>query len=338
MMVKRNPAWWVAEFSRAELPVLERTVSELALIRADADRVSTQHISDVVMHDPFMTFKVLRYIQQRRRKSQRVDVTTIAHSLMMLGMNPFLEHFCDQTTLQSRMQNDPQALEGALAVISRARHAAMYARDWAVVRHDLEIDEVTTAALLHDLAELLLWCYAPNHALRMQDMQRELHMRSDAVQREVLGFPLIELQVELAHKWQLPDLICDLMDERHAPTPRSLNVSLAVALARHSAHGWDDPALPDDYAGISRIIGLSPEASRDRVVKVAVKAAADGEWYGVPPAAALLPALSVVPFEAQPAAAALGTARAGPVNASEGNQGFPPRPPSLNPPPPYPSP
>jgi HD-like signal output (HDOD) protein len=303
MLGKRDPAWWVAEFSRAELPVLERTVAELELIRSDVDRVSTQHVSEVVMHDPFMTFKVLRYIQQRRRKSQRVDVTTIAHSLMMIGMNPFLEHFCAQQTLQSRLENDPQALEGALAVISRARHAALYARDWAIQRHDLEIDEVTTAALLHDLAELLLWCYAPELALKMQALQREQHLRSDAVQREVLGFPLIALQVELAHKWQLPDLICDLMDERHSPTSRSLNVSLAVALARHSAHGWDDAALPDDYAGIARIIGQSVEAARERVVRVAVKAAADWDWYGVPPAAALMPALCAAPVEAQPAPA-----------------------------------
>ena len=83
-------------------------------------------------------------------------------------------------------------------------------------------------------------------------------MRSEAAQREVLGFPLIALQLELAHEWQLPDLLCDLMDERHALTPRALNVSLAVAVARHSAHGWDDAALPDDFAAIGRLIGARP--------------------------------------------------------------------------------
>jgi HD-like signal output (HDOD) protein len=298
-----EPGWWVSHFGREELPVLERTVAELESIRLDSERVSTQQVSDVVMHDPLMTFKVLRYIQQRRRKSQVVDVTTIAHSLMMLGMNPFLEHFAQQESLQSRLEASPQALAGALAVISRARHAALYAREWAVLRHDIEIDEVTTAALLHDLAELLLWCCAPDVAMRMQDTQRVLQQRSEAVQREVLGFPLISLQVELGRQWQLPELLCELMDERNALTPRALNVSLAVAVARHSAHGWDDAALPDDYAGIARIIGQSVEAARERVVRVAVKAAADWDWYGVPPAAALMPALCAAPVEAQPAPA-----------------------------------
>ena len=285
--MERNPASWIAAFGRAELPVLERTVAELERVRADVERVQTSHVADLVMHDPLMTFKVLRYIQQRRRRSQLVDVTTIAHSLMMVGMNPFLEHFAAQDTLQDRLAGDPVALQGALAVISRARHAALYARDWAVLRHDIEIDEVTTAALLHDLAELLVWCFAPKVAIQMQETQRVFQMRSEAVQREVLGFPMIALQVELGHAWQLPDLLCDLMDERNALKPRALNVSLAVALARHSAHGWDDAALPDDYAAIGRLIGLSVDAARERVQKIAEKAAVDAGWYELPAPAEL---------------------------------------------------
>ena len=37
-----------------------------------------------------------------------------------------------------------------------------------------------------------------------------------------------------------------LTDDEHAAQPRVRNVLLAVNLARHSANGWDDAALPDD--------------------------------------------------------------------------------------------
>ena len=291
----REPIDWVREFGRAELPVLARSVAELERAAGDIERVTTQQMSEIVMHDPLMTFKVLRYIQQHRHRSLAVDVTTIAHALMMIGLNPFLTHFSGQESLQTRLGHHPAALEGALAVVSRARHAALYARDWAVLRHDIEIDEVTTAALLHDLAELLLWACAPQQAMLIQELQQEHRMRSEAAQRAVLGFPLIALQLELAHKWQLPELLCDLMDERHALTPRSLNVSLAVAVARHSAHGWNDAALPDDFAAIGRLLSMSPDTARERVVKVALKAAQDADWYGVPPAAASLPNIQESP-------------------------------------------
>ena len=284
MTVNREPAHWIREFGRTDLPVLAKSVAELARISGEFESATTQHVAEVVMHDPLMTFKLLRYIQQRRRR-QMVDVTTIAHVLMMIGLSPFLSHFAEQETVQSRLGHHPAALEGALAVVSRARHAALYARDWAVLRHDIEIDEVTTAALLHDLAELLLWCFAPQQAMLIQELQQEHRMRSEGAQRAVLGFPLIALQLELAHEWQLPELLCDLMDERHALTPRSLNVRLAVAVARHSAHGWDDAALPDDFAAIGRLLGLTPEGARERVLKVAARADAESEWYEVPPPA-----------------------------------------------------
>ncbi|HEX2829011.1 MAG TPA: HDOD domain-containing protein [Burkholderiales bacterium] len=280
----RTPQSWISRFGQSELPVLAQTIAALDAVRQDIDNVSMPRLADAVMHDPLMTFKVLRYIQQRRSRRQTGDVTTISHSLMMLGIEPFMAHFADQEPLESRLAANPMALKGARSVISRARHAALYARDWAVLRHDIEIDEVTTAALLHDFAELLLWCFAPTTAVEMEDTRRLFQKRSEAVQRETLGFPMIALQLELAHAWQLPDLICQLMDERHALTPRALNVSLAVALARHSAHGWDDAALPDDFAAIGRLIGLSPDGARERILKIAAKAAPACEAYGIPPA------------------------------------------------------
>jgi len=44
-----------------------------------------------------------------------------------------------------------------------------------------------------------------------------------------------------------------------------LTRKLAVRLARHSAHGWDNPALPDDYIEIGQLLNLSPEAVRQRI-------------------------------------------------------------------------
>jgi hypothetical protein len=41
--------------------------------------------------------------------------------------------------------------------------------------------------------------------------------------------------------------------------PRVRNVSLAVDLARHSANGWNDPALPDDFKAIADLLRINHE-------------------------------------------------------------------------------
>jgi hypothetical protein len=60
-------------------------------------------------------------------------------------------------------------------------------------------------------------------------------------------------------KWKLPKLLVTLMDDDCACQQRVRNVFLAVNLARHSANGWDDVALPDDYEEIGNLLHLQPE-------------------------------------------------------------------------------
>ncbi len=52
------------------------------------------------------------------------------------------------------------------------------------------------------------------------------------------------------------------MDDDHAEQQRVRNVILAVNLARHSANGWDDAALPDDYVEISKLLSIKEEDVR----------------------------------------------------------------------------
>ena len=275
---------WVDMLCVARLPVLARTAAELELLRRDEDGVTPRLVAGVVLHDPIMTVQVLQFLQQNRSQHRNADITTIAHALMMIGTAPFFVHFSAHDSIEARLAGDSAARHGVLGVISRARQAAHYAHDWAKVRHDIDPEEIMIAALLHDMAEILLWCYAPPLALEIIDrLQRNRALRSVDVQQAVLGFRLIDLQLALIKAWQLPDLLRTLMDEQSTRNPRVRNVALAAALARHAAHGWDDLALPDDYTAIANLLGSSADEAAERVASVALQAATEWEWYGVPP-------------------------------------------------------
>ena len=71
-----------------------------------------------------------------------------------------------------------------------------------------------------------------------------------------MGFTLLQLQSELVVRWSLPKLLITLMDVNRANQQRVRNVILAVNLARHSANGWDDATLPDDYEDIGRLLHM----------------------------------------------------------------------------------
>lgn len=273
------PAWAKA-LDAVNVPVLQRTVFELARLRENEEKVIARDIARVLLHDPMFTLRVLRYLQAHRRATQITDITTVEHALMMLGITPFFAHFADLPVVESTLADKPRALEGFMRVACRAHHAALYASDWANLRLDLRADEVAIAALLHDLAEMLLWCFAPETSLAIAEMLREdPGLRSTAAQSKALGFTFAELQAALFAQWQLAPLLQSLMDDMHATHPRVMNVVLAVSLARHSAFGWDNPALPDDYTAAAQFLKLPRPEMLGRVRRCALQAQEARDWY-----------------------------------------------------------
>lgn len=258
---------WVLLFTNNTLPVLRLTQRRVEEMRADVDGVDARELARIILQDPIMTVRVLAYIQPVRGRSLQHDITTIASAVMMSGIEPFFNRFADLLTVEQQLHDaSPQALLGVLQIIRRAQRAADYAQDWAIWRHDINMEEVRIAALLHDLAEILVWCSAPELGLKIQHLQRSNPgMRSADAQRQVLGFTFLDIQLALCGAWHLPDLLRTLIDDDNADLPRVRNVTLAVRLARHSAHSWDDPALPDDYADIGGLLNITPESVRQRL-------------------------------------------------------------------------
>jgi HD-like signal output (HDOD) protein len=252
---------WVAHLSQAEIPVLKRTARELARLREREDQVGGREIAHVVLQDPLMAVKVLAYIEAHRKGRQNADITTIDRAIMMLGITPFFRNFAKLKLIEDHLAEHPAALLGMLKVVARARRAAHFARDWALLRHDLDVDEITVAALLRDIAELLLWCSAPKLAIEVAALKaRNPGMRSRVAQTAVYGLRTVDLQMALCQAWHLPQLLMTLMNEAQANNPRVRNVVLAVNLARHAAEGWTDAALPDDYQAIADLLHLTPDA------------------------------------------------------------------------------
>ncbi len=276
----RSESAWIDYLDGVEIPVLRRTVEELARLRGNEDRVTARDISHVLLHDPMLTLRVLRYLQMHRRAAQTAEITTAEHALMMLGIGPFFSIFVNLPVVESFMENQPEALEGLLRVLYRAHHAMLYAHDWASQRQDLRANEIAIAVLLHDLAEMLFWCFAPNESLKIAALRcSDETLRSNVAQTTVLGFKLSDLQAKLIAQWQLAPMFRALIDESYTPQARATNMELAVNLARHSADGWDNPALPDDYVEIQHFLKLPPPEMLARIHSTALKAMVARDWY-----------------------------------------------------------
>ena len=267
MLDKPTPeglARWVTFLGDREIPILRQTARRLEQARRDADQISGRDLTDIVLQDPLLALRVLT--QSAGSGRLQSDITNIASAVMMLGVDPFFRRFEQPLTLESLLAEQPQALLGVLQVIVRSQRASRYAHDWAFARHDRNVEEVALAALLHDLAEILLWCFAPQLASEIRSrLQGDRTLRSARAQQALLGFPLSELQLALCRNWHLPELLTTMMDDDNAHLARVQNVQLAVRLARHSLDDWTDPALLEDFTAIEELLHIDRETLLDRL-------------------------------------------------------------------------
>jgi HD-like signal output (HDOD) protein len=257
-------AGWAALFDHATLPVLAETAAALEELRANEDAVDARWLAEVIASDPLMTIKLLAHVAHLRRGREGSETETVTEALVMLGIPPFFRAFATQDSAEAVLSDQPEALEGFQRVLRRSRRAASFAMCFAVHRMDHDAGVIHDAALLHDFAELLLWLRAPALALQIEARkQADSTLRSATVQRELLNIELDELEHALMLKWHLPSLLVQITDE-HATrvTAQMRNVQLAMRVARHSAGGWDNAALPDDVADVAKLLNIAPDAAQ----------------------------------------------------------------------------
>ena len=258
---------WVTCFAGAEVPVFRCTIERLALLREREDELAPAEIGDAVREDPLMTLKLLQFAARRPSQRAMTDSETVTSSLLLMGVSPFFRNFETVACVEDWLGEDPELLAGLNDVVERAFRAANLAVSFAVLRADPDAEVIQEAALLREFAEMLLWCHAPTLARTMRRRQlAQPGLRSAAVQREVLNIELADLERGLMQAWHLPEFLADITDSRNAHLPRVRNVLVAVDIARHSQHGWDNPALPDDFKELGELLNIAPEHARDKAM------------------------------------------------------------------------
>jgi HD-like signal output (HDOD) protein len=258
----RDASGWAALWRDAEIPILRRTAEQIEELRAREDEVDARLLAPVVAADPLMCLKLLAHVSRHRSARRITDTETATAALVMMGIGPFFRHFGVQPTVEEHLHGHDEALAGLLRVLERAGRAARFALGFAAHRMDPDAEVVHEAALLHDFAEMLLWCHAPALALEIKRRQAaDPTLRSATVQGEVLHAELVGVQQALMRAWRLPELLVRISGDHRDHGPQVRNVMLAIRLARHSQDGWDNAALPDDVRDIAQLLNLKPEAT-----------------------------------------------------------------------------
>lgn len=253
---------WADRLASLDIPVLGTTAEALELMRADEDAVDAHGIAESVSGDPLMTLKILAHAGSHQSKRVVTDAETVTEALVMMGISPFFRAFGPQPTVEEWLHDEPAALAAVRHTVGRSHRGANLALAFAVQRMDPEAGTVHAVALMHEFADLLLWCHAPALQLRIAAMQEEdPTLRSKAAQEQILNIDVHRLQIELSRRWHLPSLLAEPDSSRHWLDSKVRTIDLAARLARHLPRGWDSDAVKADLAEVAALLNLSVSAA-----------------------------------------------------------------------------
>lgn len=278
---------WVDALGSGDLPVLDLTRQALVTLEKSPDVTGAQ-ISAATLADPMMVLKVMRMANGGRSTRFAQPILTIEHAVMMTGLSASFDKMLACPVMEEMIPLQTRA--DFLAAVARACHAAFQARDWALLRLDMNVEEVYIAALMQELGELALWCVAPEQMQALLPLRRK--KGAALAEQEVFGFSFDQLTSSLASAWNLPPLIAAALRPADCEAhPRARLVGIARNLARHTEKGWHEEPVLQDVAALAETLKISPDVAAARIHRTSVVAARMRTFAGVVPAAAWLPML-----------------------------------------------
>lgn len=190
---------------------------------------SIADIAKVVSQDPSFTVRLLR-VANSSFYGFSTTIDTAAKAVSIIGTNQ-IRSLALATSVASSFEGLPNTLVSMEHFWRHSLYCALAARILAKQVRKCDPDAVFTAALLHDIGELVIFNRLPQQAkealLLVLDSADELPVYQ--AEQQVIGFDHSKVGGELARQWKLPPMLEECIEFHHNMQP-TLHYPREVAL------------------------------------------------------------------------------------------------------------
>jgi len=247
---------------------------------------TTSDIAKAVGQDPAFTVRLLR-VANSSFYGFSATIDTVPKAVSIIGISQ-IRNLALATSVASSFEGLPNTLVSMQNFWRHSLYCALAARILAKHARKCDPDAVFTAALLHDIGELVIFNRLPlkaKAALQLVlDSADELPVYQ--AERRVMGFDHAQVGGELARQWKLPQMLQECIEFHHEINPELRFVRevalvhianiLALMAEVQTLELGDVPAI-DPVAW--EIAGLDPDELIRSTVSEAQEAIAEAERF-----------------------------------------------------------
>lgn len=181
------------------LPTLPGVINKLNAL-SENDRSSVQEMAKIVSSDQALSARILRLANSPSYGFYRVS--TISNAMILLGVNVVKSLALSSSIFEIMEKNSVGLWEHSLGVGVAAN---MIARKLSLP----ECEEISTAALLHDIGKVIISLKCSDAERHIRRVIRDKQVYSWEAEREILDTDHAEVGSWLAKSWFLPDKLSE---------------------------------------------------------------------------------------------------------------------------------
>ncbi|MBA2849098.1 HDOD domain-containing protein [Thermosulfuriphilus ammonigenes] len=224
------------------LPTLPTIITKLTKMVADEKTTAVQ-LGAVIEKDQVLTSKLLKMVNSAFFGFPK-RISTVANAIVLLGFNVIKTLIITSSIFETMQSEDVGLWEHSLGCAAAA----------GIMARRLEIkdpEEVSTAALIHDLGKVVLRTEFPEDYEKIATLVKEKGLYFWQAEQAILGVDHATIGGWLTRQWNLPDRLVEPIDCHHHPSEAkhfpdvAAVVHFADILIKGLGYGFSgDPFVP----------------------------------------------------------------------------------------------
>lgn len=197
-----------------DLPVLPKIYNKLTELIKNSE-FDTGAAAAIIEQDPVICGRLLQLVNSSFYGLAR-EIVSVREAVSYLGMDS-LRGLVLYLEIYIHVNN--QSLAKSFDIEAFQKHSFLAGEIAKEICHDGQIVElVCTAALLHDIGQLVLAFLIPEQYEEILQESQRTNENLDVVEKRVLGFTHAEVSAYLLSLWDLPFSIIEIVAQHHEPS------------------------------------------------------------------------------------------------------------------------
>jgi len=250
---------WTRVLCDQEMPIFSNTAQNI-YSSLDSTKQGAMELASIILQDPNLTAKLLKVSNSVHYNPSMQKMSTISRAFVILGSNIVRELTIACSFFESIIS--PENKLQANKEIANAIHAAVQAKEIAIVCNDPSPEEVFIATLLNNIGSITFWCFGGKQCQYISELLQTGDYTQEQAEIKVLGFTLEELGKGLCKSWNLGGLIEQAIDQPDSSDKRVQTIHLAKQAIQAINDGWHSEAMNDCLNNLEKLTGKDASTSK----------------------------------------------------------------------------